>query len=85
MPTESDRITQMMRNRALRATEKLVPICNKTIGELRRSSYPAAMKSLIELKEQTYHTSTLISILRDWQAANVPETNASSEAHKKKG
>jgi len=71
MPTESDPITQMIRNRAVRAAEKLVPICHKAAKQLRSSSYPAAMDALAELQGQTYRTSTLISILRDWQAANV--------------
>src|SRR5712692_240433 len=77
MPTESDPITQMIRNRALQAAEKLVPMCNKASEQLQGCFYVAAMDRLAELKGQIDHTSTLISILRDWQAANAPEVRES--------
>ena len=52
------------------AAEKLVPMCKDVSTELAEGYYDAATTCLAELKAQVEHTSAVISILRDWQAAN---------------
>src|SRR5207237_6992373 len=72
-PTESDPITKMIRGRAIRAAERLAPACTEIVEQLKGCSYVIAMNLLADLRTQAEHTKTLISILRDWQAANAAE------------
>src|SRR5579859_3673581 len=72
-PTESDPITLMIRQRSIQAAQRLAPACTEILKRLDGSSYAEAMEQLAELQQQAEHTKTLISILRDWQAANAAE------------
>jgi hypothetical protein len=67
---EADPITQEVRARAIQATERLAPMSEIAIEQLKNSLYARALDQLAELKEQIDHTRTVISILRDWQAEN---------------
>ena len=78
-PTESDPITKMIRGRAIRAAERLAPACTEIVEQLKGCSYVIAMNLLADLRTQAEHTKTLISILRDWQAANAAEEQGTSE------
>jgi hypothetical protein len=51
-------------------------MCHEAVRHLQGSFYVAAMDRLAELKEQIDHTRTVISILRDWQAANQKTAKA---------
>jgi hypothetical protein len=70
MPTESDPITRAIHERALTAAEKLAPMCQEAVRDLHGSFYASAMDRLANVKERIDHTRTVISILRDWHAAN---------------
>lgn len=75
---ESDPITQEIRARAIRAAEKLAPMSEEVVAQLKDSLYVDALNRLTELKEQIDHASTVISILRDWQAENEKQTARSA-------
>jgi hypothetical protein len=81
---ELDPITTAIRERALRAADRLGPLTNEAIEHLNTWHYQPAIDRLAELKRQIDHTITVISILCDWQAEAEKQTakgNSPDEAN----